>query len=144
MVQAEKGHEIGREVGGEFGIAIGAVGNEVDQLSETDQALRVGRARSLHEELQEGLVLTELVIEVILVRSGAALDRTASPWVNLATYAGSRRTLYCRLGRSASTFSSAPTLRLTILYDTQLCRRRRTLCMCLCLQTPEHFLTAGR
>lgn len=67
MVQAKQGHEIGREVGGEFGIAIGAVGNEIDQLSETDQTLRIGRARSLHEELQKGLVLAVLVVEVILV-----------------------------------------------------------------------------
>lgn len=67
MVQAEQSHEISRKVGGEFGIAIGAVSNEVDQLSETDQALGIGRARSLHEELQECLVLAELVVEVILV-----------------------------------------------------------------------------
>lgn len=67
MVQAKQGHEIGREVGGEFGIAIGAVSNEVDQLAETDQALGIGRAGCLHEELQKGLVLAVLVVEVILV-----------------------------------------------------------------------------
>lgn len=51
MVQAKQGHEIGGEGGSELGIAIGAVGNEVDQLSETDQALGIGRAGGLHKEL---------------------------------------------------------------------------------------------
>jgi hypothetical protein len=43
------------------------MGNKVDQLAETDQTLRVGRAGGLHEELQESLVLAVLVVEVILV-----------------------------------------------------------------------------
>jgi hypothetical protein len=43
------------------------VSNEVDQLAETDQALGIGRAGCLHEELQKGLVLAVLVVEVILV-----------------------------------------------------------------------------
>ena len=51
MVQAKQSHEVGGKVCGEFGIAVGAVGNKVDQLAETDQALGVGRAGSLHEEL---------------------------------------------------------------------------------------------
>ena len=67
MVQTQQSHEVGGELGGEFGIAVGAVGNEVNQLAETDQALGVGRAGSLHEELQESLVLAVLVVEVILV-----------------------------------------------------------------------------
>lgn len=70
MVQAQQGHEVGGKLSGEFGIAVGAVGNEVDQLAETDQALGVGGAGSLHEELQESLVLAVLVVEVIFVRSG--------------------------------------------------------------------------
>ena len=51
MVQTQQGHEIGGKVGGEFGIAVGAVCNKVDQLTETDQTLGIGRAGSLHEEL---------------------------------------------------------------------------------------------
>ena len=51
MVQTQQGHEVGGEVGGELGIAVGAVGDKVNQLAETDQALRVGRAGSLHEKL---------------------------------------------------------------------------------------------
>jgi hypothetical protein len=67
VVQTKQSHEVGGKVGGEFGIAVGAMSNKVDQLAKTDQALGVGRARSLHEELQESLVLAVLVVEVILV-----------------------------------------------------------------------------
>lgn len=67
MVQTQQGHEVIGEVGGEFGIAVGAMSNKVDQLAETDQALRIGRAGSLHEELEESLILAVLVVEVILV-----------------------------------------------------------------------------
>lgn len=41
MVQAQKSHEVGGKVGGKFRIAVGAVGNKVDQLAETDQTLRI-------------------------------------------------------------------------------------------------------
>lgn len=148
MVQVQDGGQVIGERFGERRIAVGNVRHKIDEIAQRNDALAVGRCRRLHEKLQKGLVLRVLVAEVICVRAAQQSLARLIKMVCAVNCVNIRRipsnlvlqirpvkvsrcpaTCLQNTHRSASTFSSAPTLRLTILISSTtmslLCTKSR-------------------
>lgn len=131
MVLRQDGLEVFGEALCFFDVAVGDVGDEVDDVVEgLDGLARRGRGRD-DEDLLLGLILLPLLEEVVPVGSALGLAPRAMGGRGGDVHLGSRRILFCRFAlgcvserpsvvnwrpyKSASIFSSAPTLRFPIL-----------------------------
>ena len=72
----------------DIGIAVGNVGDKVNQIAQRNDAVVVGRGWRLHEELQEGLILAVLVAEIISVRSAQCNQYQVIEWVEALANGG--------------------------------------------------------
>lgn len=109
MVLRQDVHELLGKVLGDFGVAVGYVGNEIDQLAQRYDARIVGRRGRRHENFPVTFILIVLSAEVLNVRPkcNTTVLENKNPVIkrkkrevrrHRKTHLGSLRILCCKLG----------------------------------------------